>query len=57
MKVFSIGTTEAGREMIAVAISSEENLKRLDENRARFAKLADPRKLKLDDVGRKLAEK
>src|SRR5713226_6325650 len=43
VKVFSIGTTEEGREMIAVAVSSEENLKRLEENRARLAKLADPR--------------
>src|SRR5882762_4318070 len=43
VRVFSIGTTEEGREMIAVAVSSEENLKHLDENRARLAKLADPR--------------
>src|SRR5260221_6586165 len=50
VKVFSIGTTEEGREMIAVAVSSEENLKRLDENRARLAKLADPRTIKLDDT-------
>jgi hypothetical protein len=50
VKVFSIGTTEEGREMIAVAVSSEENLKRLDENRARLAKLADPRTIKLDDL-------
>src|SRR5467141_4964190 len=50
VKVFSIGTTEEGREMIAVAVSSEENLKRLDENRARLAKLADPRSIKLDDA-------
>src|SRR6266849_5246789 len=49
VKVFSIGTTEEGREMIAVAVSSEENLKHLDENRARLAKLADPRTIKLDD--------
>src|SRR6202165_900654 len=41
VKVFSIGTTEEGREMIAVAISSPEKLKNLDENRARLAKLAD----------------
>jgi hypothetical protein len=50
VKVFSIGTTEEGREMIAVAVSSEENLKRLDENRVRLAKLADPRSIKLDDA-------
>jgi Zinc carboxypeptidase len=50
VKVFSIGSTEEGREMIAVAISSEENLKHLDENRALLAKLADPRTIKLDDT-------
>ena len=49
VKVFSIGTTEEGREMIAVAVSSPENLKNLEENRARLAKLADPRTIKLDD--------
>src|ERR1700732_4882117 len=37
-KVFSLGTTEEGREMIAVAVSSEENLKHLDENKTRLAK-------------------
>jgi hypothetical protein len=50
VKVFSIGTTEEGREMIAVAISSEENLKHLDENRVLLDKLADPRTIKLDDA-------
>jgi len=50
VKVFSIGTTEEGREMIAVAVSSEENLKKLDENRAKLAKLADPRTLQLNDA-------
>jgi zinc carboxypeptidase len=50
VKVFSIGTTEEGREMIAVAVSSPENLKSLEENRALLAKLADPRTIKLDDA-------
>ena len=50
VKVFSIGTTEEGREMIAVAISSEENLKKLEENRARLGKLADPRSLQFNDA-------
>src|SRR5712664_1790873 len=50
VKVFSIGSAEEGRGMIAVAVSSEENLKHLDENRARLAKLADPRTIKLDDA-------
>lgn len=50
VKVFSIGKTEEGREMIAVAVSSQENLKNLEENRAGLAKLADPRTIKLDDA-------
>jgi hypothetical protein len=50
VKVFSIGKTEEGREMIAVAVSSPENLKNLEENRAQLAKLADPRTIKLDDA-------
>ena len=50
VKVFSIGTTEEGREMIAVAIASESLIAKLDENRARLAKLADPRTIKLDDA-------
>ncbi len=49
VKVFSIGKTEEGREMIAVAVSSPENLRNLEENRARLAKLADPRTIRLDD--------
>ena len=42
VKVFSIGKTEEGREMIAVAVANERLLATLDENRARLAKLADP---------------
>jgi hypothetical protein len=50
VKVFSIGTSEEGREMIAVAIASESLLAQLEENRARLAKLADPRTINLDDA-------
>src|SRR6267154_4085375 len=50
VKVVSIGTTEEGREMIAVAVSSEANLKTLEQNRQRLAKLADPRTIHLDDA-------
>src|SRR5207253_4203538 len=49
VKVFSIGTSEEGREMIAVAVASASLLARLDQNRARLAKLADPRTIDLDD--------
>jgi zinc carboxypeptidase len=50
VKVFSIGTTEEGREMIAVAVASETLLAKLDENRARLTKLADPRLINLNDA-------
>jgi len=50
VKVFSIGTTEEGREMIAVAVASEELLAKLDENRARLTKLADPRSINMDEA-------
>ena len=50
VKVYSIGTTEEGREMIAVAVSSESNMAKLEENRARLAKLADPRTINMDDT-------
>jgi hypothetical protein len=49
VKVFTIGTTEEGREMIAVAVASEQLLAKLDENRARLTKLADPRSINLND--------
>jgi len=50
VRVISIGTSEEGRERIAVAVSSEANLERQKENDARLAQLADPRLLKLDDT-------
>jgi Zinc carboxypeptidase len=50
VKVYSIGTTEEGREMIAVAIASEKLMEKLEENRARLAKLADPRTINMDEA-------
>ena len=49
VKVYSIGTSEEGREMIAVAVASEALMAKLDENKADLAKLADPRTIKMDD--------
>src|SRR5882724_2242345 len=49
VKVYSIGTTEEGREMIAVAVASEQLMAKLDENRAKLSKLADPRLIGMDD--------
>src|SRR5512134_3323646 len=50
VKVYSIGTTEEGREMIAVAVASEQLLSKLEENRARLAKLAYPRTINHDEA-------
>ena len=50
VKVFSIGTSEEGREMIAVAIADEKLLADLDANKARLAKLGDPRTLPQGDA-------
>src|SRR3989442_1869444 len=50
VKVFSIGTTEEGREMIAVAVASEKIIADLDQNRSRLARLADPRMINMDDA-------
>ncbi|MGN2243742.1 M14 family zinc carboxypeptidase [Frateuria sp. GZRR33] len=50
VKVFSIGRTEEGREMIAVAIADEALLANLKANDARLAQLADPRTIGMDDA-------
>ncbi len=50
VKVFSIGRSEEGREMIAVAIASDELIANLDANKAKLAKLADPRTIGMNDA-------
>jgi len=50
VKVYSIGQTEEGREMIAVAVTSEANMAKLQQNSDRLAKLADPRTINMDDA-------
>jgi Zinc carboxypeptidase len=50
VKVYSIGTTEEGREMIAVAVASESIMANLEANRSNLAKLADPRTIGMDDA-------
>ncbi len=44
VKVWTIGKSEGGREMILAAVSSEENMGRIDHYKQITAKLADPRK-------------
>ena len=45
VRVFSIGRSEEGREMIAAAIGAAALLNQLDANNARLAQVADPRRL------------
>ncbi len=49
VKVFTIGRTEEGREMIAVAVADESLLAKAKENDDRLAKLADPRSISMND--------
>lgn len=50
VRVVSIGTSEEGREMIAVAVADEKLLDELPANQARLAQLADPRRIGMDDA-------
>jgi hypothetical protein len=50
VKVFSIGKTEEGREMIAVAVADADLLAKAKENTARLAQLGDPRTIGFDDA-------
>src|SRR5262249_25342813 len=45
VKVFSIGTTDEGRECVVVAVGSDESIRNIDQYRGYLAQLADPRKL------------
>src|SRR5580765_4683515 len=54
VKVFTIGHTEEGREMIAAAIADPNLLAGAKENDARLAQLADPRTIYLDDAKARL---
>jgi hypothetical protein len=49
VRVYSIGKTEEGREMIAVAVASDSLMAALDANRARLAELGDPRTIDMND--------
>lgn len=49
VRVYTIGNSEEGREMIAAAIADPSLLKQQQANDARLAKLADPRTIGLND--------
>ena len=56
VKVYSIGTTDEGRDCVVVAVGSEESIKNIDQYRAYLAQLADPRKL-TDEQAREVIAK
>src|SRR4051812_13905027 len=50
VKVMTIGTTEEGREMMAVAVASDALIAKMEANRAALSKLADPRTIGMNDA-------
>ena len=50
VKVETIGKSDEGRELVVVWVSSEQNIKNLQQNRDNLAKLADPRGLSPDQI-------
>ncbi len=56
VKVWSIGVSEEGREMLVVAVSDEANLAKLDRYKEITARLADPRSLSDADAQKLIAE-
>ena len=55
VKVETIGRSDEGRELVVVWVTSEQNMKGLQANRDRLAKLADPRGVSDADVRQLLA--
>src|SRR4026208_795683 len=56
VKVYSIGTTDEGRECVIVVVGSEESIRNIEQYRAYLAQLADPRKLS-DEQAREVIAK
>jgi hypothetical protein len=56
VKVWSIGTSEEGREMLVAAVSDEANLAKLDRYKEITARLADPRRLSDAEAQKLIAE-
>jgi len=56
VKVFSLGKSEEGREMIVAAVADENTIAHLDDYRAMVGKLADPRGLSAAERARLVKE-
>ena len=50
VKTFTVGTTEEGREILVAFVSSEANIKNLEQNRLNMRRLADPRGLSAEQA-------
>ncbi len=55
VKVETIGTSDEGRELVVVWVSSEENIRNLQKNRDNLAKIADPRGLSDEQIRQLIA--
>src|SRR4029450_46450 len=55
VKIETIGRSDEDRELVVVWVSSDENIKNLQRNRDNLAKIADPRGLTAETVGRRAA--
>jgi zinc carboxypeptidase len=56
VKVFSIGNSEEGREMLAVVVTDEANMAQLDHYKEMNARLADPRGLSEPEAQKLISE-
>ena len=56
VKVFTIGHSEEGREIMLVAVSDEANIAKLDHYKDLNARLADPRKTTQTEADRIISE-
>jgi hypothetical protein len=55
VKVETIGKSDEGRELVVVWVSSDENMRHLQQNRDRLAKIADPRGLSEEQIRQLIA--
>ena len=55
VKIETIGTSDEDRELVVVWVSSDENIKNLQQNRDNLAKIADPRGLSPDQIRQLIA--
>ncbi|HUF49359.1 MAG TPA: M14 family zinc carboxypeptidase [Longimicrobiales bacterium] len=56
VRVFSMGESEEGREMILVAVGDEQTIARLDDYKAMLGRLADPRRTPPEEAMRVIAQ-